>query len=147
MTHSDNKRQKQKKFLNLPKYPGGTSAFKRFISDNLIYPEKALKNKIEGYVHVKFVVDNLGKVIDATVTKGLGYGCDEETLRLVKLLKYEKAKNRGVRVSSKIRTRILFKIDRKKSNIQVQYNTSKEKQPEEKKDPDSPATYSYTIKY
>lgn len=144
MSYPDNKGKKQKKFLEQPKYPGGSSAFKKFISDNLTYPEEAIKNRIEGYVYIKFVVDNLGKVIDANVTKGLGYGCDEEAIRIIKLLKYNKAKNRGVRVSSKVRTRILFKIDKRKVPVQVKYETTIKKKTKEKDQPEK-KVYNYTI--
>ena len=144
MSNPDHKGKKQKKFLEQPKYPGGSSAFKKFISDNLTYPEEAIKNRIEGYVYVKFVVDNLGKVIDAGVTKGLGYGCDEEAIRLVKLLKYNKARNRGVRVSSKVRTRISFKIDKRKVPVQINYETTIKKKTKEKDQPEK-KVYNYRI--
>ncbi len=49
------------------------------------------------YVHCR--INGLGKVIEVNVTKGLGYECDEEAIRVVNLLKYEKAKNRELRVT------------------------------------------------
>ena len=55
-------------------------------------------SKIEGSVLVTFDVDVFGEVSNAVVKSGLGYGCDDEALRLVKMLKYEKKKYRGMYV-------------------------------------------------
>jgi protein TonB len=138
---------KEKKFLKLPKYPGGKAAFQEFIKKNLRYPKEALENKIEGSVHIHYRVNGLGKVIEVTVTKSLGHGCDEEAIRVVKLLKYEKAKNRGLRVTAGMRTRINFKIP--KAKVQFEYKTTKKKI-EEKTKSDSTGqgeTYGYTISF
>jgi len=138
---------KEKKFLNLPKYPGGKSVFQEFIRKNLRYPKEALENKIEGSVHIHYRVDGRGKVIEVNVTKGLGHGCDEEAIRVVNLLKYGKAKNRGLRVTAGMRTRINFKIPEVK--IKFEYTSTKNKSPEKPK-PDNKGkgqNYGYTISY
>jgi TonB family protein len=139
---------KEKKFLKLPKYPGGKTAFQEFIRKNLRYPKEALENKIEGSVHLHYRVNGLGKVIEVNVTKGLGYGCDEEAIRVVNLLKYEKAKNRGLRVTAGMRTKINFKIPEAK--IQFEYTTTAKKKTEEKSksnDTSTGETYGYTISF
>ena len=141
------KKQKEKKFIALPQYPGGAKVFKQFIRDNLKYPEAALREKIEGKVYVTFKVNNLGKVIDAEIRNGLGYGCDEEALRIVKMLVYEKAKNRGVRVTATMRTTINFRLPKKKPSFNITYSTPKE-QPEKNKTKEKAsksAVYHYTI--
>lgn len=147
---SEKNTHKEKKFLNLPKYPGGSKAFKRFIHDNMIYPEEALTNKIEGDVYVKFRVNNLGNVIEAEVTRGIGYGCDDEALRLVKLLKYEEARNRGVRVASTIRTRIRFKLPYSKQSqgFKFSYNMTVSKTTDSKQEekPLKNRVYQYSVK-
>ena len=140
--------KKEKKFIKLPKYPGGKTAFQEFIRKNLRYPKEALEKKVEGSVHIHYRVDGLGKVIEANVTKGLGYGCDEEAMRVVNLLKYNKAKNRGVRVTAGMRTRINFKLP--KANIQFEYTTSGKKKSTEKTKSDNTGkekTYGYTISF
>jgi protein TonB len=142
-------KNKKKRFINLPKYPGGSIYFKRFIQDNLIYPEEALQNGVEGSVYVSFTVNDHGEVIDARVTKGLGHGCDEEALRLVRLLKYERVKNRGVIVTSTMRTRINFRIKgNKPDSLNINYiPQSKAKTPSTDKLPEKkPVNYNYTIK-
>lgn len=136
---------REKKFIDLPEYPGGKKAFQEFIRKNLKYPKEALEKKIEGTVHVKYRVDGRGKVIETEVTHGLGYGCDEEAIRVVKLLKYGRAKNRGVRVTASMRTKINFKLP-KQAGIQYNYTKKQkpEEQPEEKKSGES---YGYSISF
>ncbi len=65
-------------------FPGGGPAFRYFIEKNMIYPPAAKANKIEGKVFVSFVVDKKGVIKHVTLHKGLGYGCDEEAIRLAK---------------------------------------------------------------
>ena len=139
----DNK--KEKKFINLPQYPGGKPAFQQFIRKNLRYPKNALENKIEGTVYLMYKVDGLGNVIEVNITKGVGHGCDEEAARVVRLLKYDKAKNRGLRIIAKMRTRINFKLP--EANIQYEYKTKKKKSAEQasKSGGNQGQTYGYTI--
>lgn len=140
--------RKEKRFINLPLYPGGKKAFQDFIRKNLRYPKEALENKIEGTVHVKYRVDGLGKVVEVEVIHGIGSGCDEEAMRVVWLLKYEKAKNRGVRVTASMRTRINFKLP-EAAPMEISY-VSKPKAPEIiKQKPLKPGgeTYGYTIEF
>jgi len=110
MKVNDSHTAKKKSFIKLPKYPGGKNAFKEFVSQNLIYPEEALKNGTEGIVYAEYEVNNLGKVTDIRIQKGIGYGCDEETIRILSLMIYEPAHNRGIRVKSKMKARIPFKL-------------------------------------
>lgn len=101
---------KKKKFLNTPKYPGGSAAFREFISGNLRYPEDAMQKGIQGSVIVGYEVLDTGEVNNAHIIKGLGYGCDEEALRLINMLRFEKVKNRGVRLTMSTKTTIHFHI-------------------------------------
>lgn len=63
---------------------GGKSRFKNYLSTQMKYPEAALKNKTEGRVTIRFTVEPNGNLADFEVIKGIGYGCDEELIRLVK---------------------------------------------------------------
>ena len=67
-----------------PQFKGGDEALFKFLNDNLKYPEKAKLNKIQGKVFVQFVIDENGKVTNAKVVRGIGYGCDNEALKAVK---------------------------------------------------------------
>ena len=55
-----------------------------YMQSNLKYPAEAMKAKVEGKVIVKFIVNEDGRVSDCSVIKGIGSGCDEEALRVVK---------------------------------------------------------------
>lgn len=68
----------------MPEYPGGQQAMFAFISKELKYPEEAIDNGIEGTVVISFVVERDGSIGEAKVLRGLGGGCSEEALRVVK---------------------------------------------------------------
>lgn len=68
----------------MPKFPGGYSALKRFIKTRLQIPKEAQKNKVNGTVQVQFIVNTGGTISNAKISKGLGYGCDEAAIALVK---------------------------------------------------------------
>ena len=50
----------------------------------LNYPEKAVEMAVEGRVIVSYTINEEGKVVHAVVKRGIGYGCDEEALRVIK---------------------------------------------------------------
>lgn len=68
----------------MPEFPGGTEALYNYLKSNLKYPDKARKAKTEGRVYVNFVVSRTGKVLYPYVERGIGHGCNEEAVRLVK---------------------------------------------------------------
>lgn len=149
MKHNDPKKSGRKNFLRIPTFPGGKDAYLQFIRDNIVYPEKALVNQVEGLVYVTFSVDNIGDIIDIEVTKGIGYGCDEEAIRVIRLMKYEPARNRGIKMKAEMKTRIEFKLPKPNSEVsqgfQLNYSnstTAKSNSPE----PKPQAVYNYSIK-
>ncbi len=138
------KSKKKKNFIKIPKYPGGVNEFRKFIKENLKYPQEALENKIEGAVYIEYEVDDNGNIINPQVYKGIGYGCDEEAIRLVKLLKYEKVNNHGLRVKAKMKTKIVFKLpfdNKNNKKIEITYHIKKQNN---KKDNNSEKYY-YSI--
>ena len=146
------KHQKPRKFLKLPRISGGKQELVKFIRENLQYPEEALKAKVQGDVIVKYKINGNGEVFNPEIVKGLGFGCDEEALRLVMLLQYDAVRNRGARVTASNKLKIPFRLSEKKaaSRINVEYTPAAQKQPQADKKPQSPpeskpATYSYTI--
>lgn len=68
----------------MPELIGGMDS----LQTRLVYPNEAIKHKIEGKVYILAAIDTSGNPICAKVIKGLGYGCDEEALRLVKTSKF-----------------------------------------------------------
>jgi len=140
------KSRKDKNFVKLPQYPGGSDALRKFIDSQLRYPEQALEKRIEGQVHVTYSVSNEGKVDDIEVASGIGYGCDEEAIRVISLLKYAPADNHGVKVRSSMRTRINFRLPGSSvtAGPTIQYTVTPEKaKPAQEKA--GQQSYHYTI--
>lgn len=69
-----------------PEYPGGKSELDKFLHDNIQYPSVARANDIEGKVYVQFVVNEDGSVSDIVIQRGLAGGCNEEVIRVLKLM-------------------------------------------------------------
>lgn len=101
---------KSVKSIQPPNYPGGRKALDEFVRVNLMYPDAALKSKTEGSVIVDYDVDIFGKVISAKVRQGIGNGCDDEALRIVRLLKYPSRKYQGVHVVFHMHIIIHFRL-------------------------------------
>lgn len=80
------------------------------IQKNIRYPEIARKAGVEGRVIIQFVVDESGNVVDPTVVRGIGAGCDEEALRVVREAKFKPGKQRGKSVKVKMSLPITFKL-------------------------------------
>jgi len=70
----------------LPVFIGGKDSLATFIKRNTHYPEEARKHHISGAIEVDFTVTKDGTIKNPTVLKPLGYGCDEEALRVVHLM-------------------------------------------------------------
>ncbi len=69
-----------------PRFVGGEAALAAYIRRALRYPPQALQRKLSGKVFVTFVLGTTGKVQDVHVSRGLGYGLDDEALRVVWLM-------------------------------------------------------------
>ena len=67
-----------------PSFPGGMEKFFAFIEKSVKYPAEAVKNNVQGKVFLSFVVEKDGSLSDIqTVGKMLGYGTDEEAMRVL----------------------------------------------------------------
>jgi protein TonB len=69
-----------------PEFEGGLDALYKFIYRHVKYPADAVERGISGKVTVKFVVDEKGKVSNLTLLNRVGYGIDEEALRVVGII-------------------------------------------------------------
>ncbi len=86
----------------MPEFPGGEMALRKFIANAIKYPVIAQENGIQGKVYVSFVVGKDGNVSDAKVIRGIDPSLDKEALRVVNSLpRWKPGKQRGepVRVS------------------------------------------------
>lgn len=66
-----------------PEFPGGMNSLMRYLSDNIKYPAPAQKANVQGRVFVNFVVTKDGDIADVNILKGIGFGCDEEAIRVI----------------------------------------------------------------
>ncbi|MCK5703780.1 MAG: energy transducer TonB [Cyclobacteriaceae bacterium] len=91
---------------------GGKEGLSTTISENLKYPEEAKKQEIEGKVFIQFIIDKNGKVKKVQAVKGIGAGCDEEAVRVVKEhTEWIPAQIIGKDVSTRMILPITFKLD------------------------------------
>lgn len=82
------KERKDKDFIKSAYFEGGRAALDAYVKKELQYPREALEAKIEGTVSLRYTVDYKGHVTDVQVISGIGHGCDEEAVRIVRSLKF-----------------------------------------------------------
>ena len=70
----------------MPSYPGGDSERLKFLSVHIQYPKDATENGIQGTIYFQFVVDTKGNITDVKILRGIGGGCDEEALKVIKMM-------------------------------------------------------------
>ncbi|MBC8321518.1 MAG: energy transducer TonB [Bacteroidetes bacterium] len=68
----------------MPEFPGGMANLMSYLSNNIKYPPLAKESGIQGRVFINFVVEPNGKISNVKVLRGIGGGCDEEAIRVVK---------------------------------------------------------------
>jgi len=90
----------------MPELIGGLGEIQKKIK----YPEIARKAGVEGRVILQFIVDENGDVTEPAVVRGIGAGCDEEALRVVREAKFKPGKQRGKAVKVKMSLPITFKL-------------------------------------
>lgn len=67
-----------------PEFNGGQRDLSKYISNNIKYPSAARQNHVEGKVYLSFIVERDGSLNDIRVKQGIGSGCDEEAVRVLK---------------------------------------------------------------
>lgn len=97
---------------SMPSYPGGLKAFYKFYKKKMRYPAKARSLGIEGRVTLSFIIDTDGSLTDIKVLKGIGAGCDEEAIRVLKKMpKWNPGKQRGKAVKVQMSIPINFQLN------------------------------------
>jgi periplasmic protein TonB len=66
-------------------YPGGKTSWSKFLTKNLVYPERAIGANMQGTVRVLFEVGVDGRVKNASIGKSVEYSIDKESLRMIKI--------------------------------------------------------------
>lgn len=81
---------------DMPAYPGGELEMRKYLGKSIKYPQMAQDAGIQGTVFLTFEVDKDGKIKDVKVLRGIGGGCDEEAIRVVKAMpQWSPGKQRG----------------------------------------------------
>lgn len=94
-----------------PSFPGGEAKLYAYLGNNMKYPPIARDNNIQGRVYVSFVVEKNGSITDVKVLRGIGGGCDEEAIRVVKSMPgWSPGKQRGKSVRVRFNLPIVFKL-------------------------------------
>ena len=95
-----------------PAFPGGEEARIRYLQENLRYPQMAREAGIQGTVFVTFVVERDGSVTDVRVLRGIGGGCDEEAVRVVRNMpRWQPGRQRGQPVRVQFNMPIRFVLN------------------------------------
>lgn len=109
---------------NPPSFPGGDNARMDFLVKNLVYPKHAREAGIEGTVFVTFVIEKDGIVSNIEIIRGIGGGCDEEAVRVMKLMpKWTPGKQNGKEVRVQYNMPLKFKL----TNENIKKENKKEK--------------------
>lgn len=110
----------------LPQFPGGLPALSKFLSENMKYPAEAKKNNIEGKVYCSFIVEKDGSVNDIQIKRGIGYGCDEEAVRVLSLSpKWIPGKQNGKEVKVSYVMPISFQLNKSaKTKVEIKETTN-----------------------
>ncbi len=95
-----------------PEFPGGLSAMAAYLQKNLRYPSAASSANVSGKVYLSFVVNADGSLVDVSVAKGIGFGCDDEALRVVKAMpRWRAGRQSGRAVRVKFSLPVVFQLD------------------------------------
>lgn len=87
-------------------------ALRDFLSQNLRYPSAAQRSNVQGKVFLSFTIETDGSLSNINVIRGIGFGCDEEALRVMKLMpKWKPGKQSGRAVRVKFNLPIVFMLE------------------------------------
>jgi protein TonB len=96
----------------MPEFNGGEDALRAYLSKNINYPKQANEQGIAGRVVLNFVVNEDGDITDIKVVRGIGYGCDQEAMRVVNSMpKWKPGKQNGKAVKVSFSLPIMFKLE------------------------------------
>ena len=95
-----------------PEFVGGQDKMYQYLGENIKYPAAAQRADVSGRVFVKFIVEDDGTIGDVVVMKGIGFGCDEEAIRVVKSMpRWKPGVQNGKNVRVYYNMPIVYKLD------------------------------------
>ncbi len=111
---SDEPEEKNEIFIlveDMPEFPGGEAARVNFMAEHTVYPKIAKEVGIDGIVYIGFVIEKDGSLSNIHIAKGIGGGCDQEALRVTKLMpKWSPGRQRGKAVRVQMTQPVHFKL-------------------------------------
>jgi len=103
----------------MPAYPEGDFGLQEFIQKNLDYPRQAQLQNLKGTVIVSLVVEPHGMASNIYVEQFVGGGCNEEALRVIRMIKWIPGTRNGKGVRVRIKVPITFELRNSyKDNVQ-----------------------------
>ena len=99
--------QVEKGYDEKPTPIGGMEA----IAKNVVYPEAAKKDRIQGKVFVRAVVDESGEVVEVKITKGSNEMLNKAAAQAVLLAKFYPAEKNGKKLKSFVTIPVVFKLE------------------------------------
>lgn len=94
----------------MPEFPGGEAEMLKYLRKNIKYPGLALSENITGTVYLSFIINTEGQVSQIKVLKGIGGGCEEEAMRVVKSMPaWEPGRQNGNPVNVQLTLPVTFK--------------------------------------
>jgi protein TonB len=97
----------------MAEFPGGDDALLAYLSANITYPARAINSDIEGRVILSFIVNREGEIAEVNVLRSIGFGCDQEAIRVVnRMPRWKPAMNNGKAVSMYFTLPVQFKLDK-----------------------------------
>ncbi|WP_339869500.1 energy transducer TonB [uncultured Algoriphagus sp.] len=95
----------------MPTPPGGIDGWTSYLAENMKYPKAAKDANVQGTVMATFVVLENGELSNPEILRGIGKGCDEEVLRLVKAsAKWTPGEKDGKIVKTQMRLPVKFQL-------------------------------------
>jgi len=92
-------------------FQGGLKGWAKYLTDNMVYPDRAQKIEKQGSVVLQFIVDTEGRVIDPEITRSVEFSLDEEAMRMIKESpRWKPAVQNGKKVKSYKIQPITFKL-------------------------------------
>lgn len=96
-------------------FPGGLDSMYAYIQKNLVYPEKAKAEGIEGRVFVTFIIEKDGSISNILIKRAIGGGCEEAVVEMIKNMpKWKPGKQRGKPVRFQFVLPIKFELPKDK---------------------------------
>ncbi|MBK7429300.1 MAG: energy transducer TonB [Saprospiraceae bacterium] len=96
----------------MPSFENGERGLMEYLSKNIKYPTKAREKGIMGTVIASYIIDENGQVLEPVIKSGIGYGCDEEVLRIIREMpeKWNPGIKNGKRVPVRMTLPVKFRL-------------------------------------